>query len=236
MRKTRDDVGDRGRVAGVEELERLVVDVVDDHRRRVQRPAARGRVDEVEELQREQRLPDDEEDRHRQQLRQDHVPQRRPAAGAVDRGGVDELARDVLERGQVDHQREADPAPDPDQDDHEQRLVGIAEEALARQPERVEQRVGDPEALVEDEREQHPLGGDRGDERGQERRPVDADQPDPAVQRHRQEEPEPDRDRHEQARVDDRVLDRRRAARGRRAAPRSWRARPTAPERSGRPS
>ena len=96
----------------------------------------------------------------------------------------------------------------PISDDHEQRLVGVAEKALAGQPERVEDGVGDPEALVEDEREQHPLGGDRGDERSQERGPVDADQPDPAVQRHRQEEPEPGRDRHEEDRVDDRVLDR----------------------------
>ena len=76
----REHVG-RGRaVAGVEELERLLPDVEHDDGRRLQRPAARGHVDEVEQLQRLERLPHEQEHRHRAQRRAAPRARTRPSA------------------------------------------------------------------------------------------------------------------------------------------------------------
>ena len=135
----REHVGRGGAVAGVEELERLLPDVEHDDRRRLQRPAARGHVDEVEQLQRLERLPHEQEDRHRAAAPAARRGGTRPSA-ARRRSTPPRPARagcPAAPRGR--RHAEADAAPEPDQHDHPQRLAGVLEEALRRDPDRVEQ-------------------------------------------------------------------------------------------------
>src|SRR5207248_11066022 len=123
-----EDVRDRSAVAGIEELERLLEEVIDDDRGRVERAAASRDVDLVEELQRVDRGPDDEEDRRRTEQRPDDAPERRELSGTVDRRRLDQLLRNALQRSEVHDRVEPDPAPGRHRDHRGERLVRILEE------------------------------------------------------------------------------------------------------------
>ena len=204
----REHVG-RGRaVAGVEELERLLPDVEHHHRRRLQRPAARGHEHEVEQLQRLERLPHEQEDRHRAERRAARRGGTRPSA-ARRRSTPPRPARAGCPAAPRGTRRREKPIPlhSPISTITHSAWPGILEEALGRDPDLVEHRVRDPELRVEHEREQHALRG-RGHDVGHEHeRPVEADEADAPVEHQRDPQPARDAQRHERRRVEQRVLD-----------------------------
>ena len=90
----------------VEEAEDLGVGVPADDGRGIGGPAARHHVDEVEGRDRDDGLVDQDERQRRLQIRQRHEAEAVPASGAVDAGGVVQLGRNHLERGQQEYGRE----------------------------------------------------------------------------------------------------------------------------------
>ena len=187
------------------EAELVAVD--DDHRRRVDRPAAFGRPGEIEELQRVDRLPHDREHGDRPERRQDHVPEHAEPARAVDAGGLGLVVRDVLQRREIDQDVEPDGGPGVDGREQEERPVGIVEELLAGQSHPREAVVDDAVLRVEDVEEDHAGRGRGGHERHEEARAVEADEADLLVEQQRQTEPEQHRRRHVQQRELERAAD-----------------------------
>ena len=147
----------------VDEAELVAVD--DDHRRRIDRPAALRRPGEVEELQRVDRLPDDREHRDRPHGGQDHVAEDREAPRAVDARRLALILRHVLQRREVDQDVEADRRPGVDRGEQEERLVGVVEELLAAEAHPGDGVVDDAVLRVEDVEEDHAGRGRRGHER-----------------------------------------------------------------------
>src|SRR6476620_3498990 len=125
-----EDIGDGGAVTGGEELERLLPQVVDDYRRRHQRPAARGDVDLVEYLQGVDRGPHHEQEGRRSEEWPDDPPEGDEPACTVDRRRLEKLARYPLQRSEIDDRVESDPAPGRHRDHGVERLVRVLEEAI----------------------------------------------------------------------------------------------------------
>ena len=176
----------------------------------LERAAAGGDVDLVEQLQRVDRRPHDEEQRRRAEQRQARCCETcanrlAPSISAASSSS----GRDALQRGQVDDHVEPEPPPHGHRHDAVHRLVGILEELLLRQADLVQQVVDQPEGRVEQPQEDDPGGHRRGDQRDEHGEPVEPDPADLAVQRDRHAQRADHRDRHEHDRVDERVADRR---------------------------
>src|SRR5215813_835296 len=92
----------RGGAEVEEVLEGRLVEVLDDGSRRVARTAVGQDEHLAEDLERADDVGDEHEQEHRPEQRHRDRPEAAPATGAVDRGRLVELARNVLESGQID--------------------------------------------------------------------------------------------------------------------------------------
>ena len=166
------DHRDRARIAELEALE-APVDHVDRHRvRRVHRAAAGHHPHEVEELQRADDAQEDRDADGRAEQRERHVAEHLPAGRAVDDRGLFQLARDLLQAGEVEDHVEAEVLPG---DGHEHRVehdAGVGEPFLLPR----QDAVREPAGL------QHQREDDAGDHLGEhERREVQDAQERPAL-------------------------------------------------------
>ena len=130
-------VGHRCGVPGVELHERAVPQVVDDDGGGAQRSAARGGVDLVEQLQRVDRQPDDEEQIRRTEQGHRDGAEAGERARPVDRRGLVQFGGNPLQRSEIHDDREAGPAPDRHRHDHVQRLRRRRQERLRGQRRRL---------------------------------------------------------------------------------------------------
>src|SRR5258708_36342551 len=107
-----EDDRDRRRVSGVEERERLHVEVVADRLRRLIRTATSSSrathssgkdQDRLHHLERRDDVDQKDEIGSRAQQRPRHAPETGPCLGTIDSRGLVELGREVGEAGQEDH-------------------------------------------------------------------------------------------------------------------------------------
>ena len=171
-------------------------------------PPLRGDVDLVEQLQRVDRQPDQQEQVRRTEQRHGDGAEPGERARPVDRGRLVQFGRNTLQRSQIHDHRESGPAPDRHRHDHVQRLRRRGQERLRRHADGVQRRVDQPVVTVGQPQEDDALRDRRHRHRDVRGRPVDRDETHRAVQRGGDEQPDQHRAGHEQRGVDDGVLDR----------------------------
>ena len=99
---------------------------------RVDGPAARQHLDDVEVGEREDRREQDDDGEDRLEQRQRDVVEAAPRAGAVHLGRLVVLARDRDEPGEHDDREERQPAPHVDRDDRRHRVAAPCRASWAR--------------------------------------------------------------------------------------------------------
>src|SRR5438552_2707496 len=163
-----EDDGHRAGETVAAELERGAVDELHDRDRRVVRSAAvRHHVHALEDLEREDRVDDEEVQRRRLEQRHGDVPPLRERPGALDLGGFVELSRERAHRGRVEDDAAAGDREDGAQNDRGQRLVGAADPEQRLDAEDAEDGVREPIWVgVEDPAPYH-RDEDRGVHEGQ---------------------------------------------------------------------
>ena len=114
-------------IADVEELEALLVDVEGEHQRAVLRAAAGHQVDVVEDLERADHGDDHDDQRGRAEQRPDDHAEDLPARRAFEPRRRLVVARDRLQRGDVEDHVQPDHLDDAGDDDRRHRPVRLAQ-------------------------------------------------------------------------------------------------------------
>src|ERR1700753_2625484 len=159
----------RGRVAHALAGERGVVDPLDGRAAGVVRPALQDQVDLVEDLQRGDDLQHGDQGGGPAQHGDGQPPGLLPAAGAVQGRGLVQVARDLLQAGQVEHEVEADRPPHGDDDDRVDGHVRVGQPARGTDPDQVEEpgqhainRLVDEQPAQGDGRRGQNVGQEKG--------------------------------------------------------------------------
>ena len=207
------DVGQRGSLTEVELHERQVVGLGRDRLRRVRRAAAGEAEDDVDHLERVHHAEHEHDVDRRPQQRPGDVAECLPAGCAVQRRGLIEIPRDVLQPAVEDGDVERDPDPDVHQDhgNESQRRAGQPARVIRHQIQGAQHLVDRAVVPIEKPAPNGAGHDQRNEPRQQQQRAQCAAKREPSSEVERDNQPDRelsgDRPDGEQHRVDDRLAE-----------------------------